>query len=161
MGEGFVTRRGGKAGAEPGIVIEAGLIVEFFGLVSSIPSGWALCDGTNDTPDLRDKFIIGAGDLYSVEDTGGSVDAVLIGHTHTGTLSSVGNHTHTGSYSNAPNEFFNTRPRSSAESSNSSLGSPTGAHSHTVTINNAGSSPTNANLPPYYSLFHIIKLEDN
>ena len=38
-----------------------GIIVAFSGDVSGIPQGWALCDGTNGTPDLRGRFILGAG----------------------------------------------------------------------------------------------------
>jgi len=48
---------------------------------SEIPSGWALCDGTNGTPDLRDRFVVGAGSTYSVGDTGGSF--TTDGHTLT------------------------------------------------------------------------------
>lgn len=40
--------------------LPSGVIVMWSG--SSIPSGWALCDGTNGTPDLRDRFIVGAGE---------------------------------------------------------------------------------------------------
>lgn len=62
-----------------------GTIAIWFGLASSIPAGWALCDGTGytnnglafTTPDLRDRFVIGAGNLYSVGTTGGNTT-----HTH-------------------------------------------------------------------------------
>jgi len=54
------------------------IIVLWFGSLASIPTGFALCDGTQGTPDLRDKFIIGAGDTYNPNDTGGSSV-----HTHT------------------------------------------------------------------------------
>ena len=42
------------------------------GTVVSIPPGWHLCDGTNGTPDLTDKFVVGAGTTYNPSDTGGS-----------------------------------------------------------------------------------------
>ena len=45
-----------------------------------VPEGWLLCDGTNTTPDLRDRFIVGSGTTYSVNDTGGE-------ETHTTTRS--------------------------------------------------------------------------
>ena len=52
-------------------------------------SGWYLCNGSNGTPDLRDRFIVGAGNNYSVGATGGSKDATLVSHSHT-----VNSHTH-------------------------------------------------------------------
>lgn len=50
-----------------------GMIVKFSGAIIDIPIGWQLCDGTNGTPDLRDKFVIGAGGAYAVGAAGGSV----------------------------------------------------------------------------------------
>ncbi len=47
------------------------------GAIIDIPAGFALCDGNNGTPDLRDRFIVGAGDTYNPDDTGGSNN-----HTH-------------------------------------------------------------------------------
>lgn len=55
----------------------AGSIILWHGSLASVPTGWHLCDGTNGTPDLRDKFIVGAGGAYDVTDTGGAVN-----HTH-------------------------------------------------------------------------------
>ena len=159
MGEGFVTRRGGKVGVEPGIVIEPGLIVEFFGSEESIPSGWALCDGTNDTPDLRNKFILGAGDNYNVGNEGGFLDAALIEHNHTATLNTTGLHDHSLNTGTQDNIFGNGFRRGNPDG-NVSTGAA-GAHSHSVSLSNSGSSPTNANLPPYYSLFYIVKLGGN
>lgn len=52
-------------------LIPVGLICLWSGAVADVPSGWALCDGTQGTPDLRDKFIIGAGATYDPKDTGG------------------------------------------------------------------------------------------
>jgi microcystin-dependent protein len=48
-----------------------GFIGMWSGTVDMIPSGWVLCDGTNSTPDLTDRFIVGAGDTYDPGDTGG------------------------------------------------------------------------------------------
>ena len=50
------------------------------GATNNIPSGWALCDGNNGTPNLQDKFIVGAGSSYAVDATGGSADATLVSH---------------------------------------------------------------------------------
>ena len=52
--------------------VPPGLIGIYRGSGANIPSGWALCNGLNGIPDLRDKFVIGAGGAYSVDDQGGS-----------------------------------------------------------------------------------------
>ena len=66
-------------------IIPSGVIVMWSGSVASVPSGWFLCDGANSTPDLRDRFIVGAGSTYAVNATGGSADAIVVSHTHTAT----------------------------------------------------------------------------
>jgi hypothetical protein len=63
-------------------IIPAGVILMWSGSIASIPSGWVLCDGANGTPNLRDRFIVGAGSTYGVGATGGSADATLPSHTH-------------------------------------------------------------------------------
>jgi hypothetical protein len=81
-----------------------GIIVMWNSSVASIPTGWQLCNGTNGTPDLRDRFVIGAGSSYAVAATGGSKDAVIVSHDHTGTATvnfsgttdAGGVHTHSG-----------------------------------------------------------------
>lgn len=57
--------------------IVPGVITQWSGSLVSIPAGWALCDGNNGTPDLTDKFIVGAGDTYNPGNTGGATT-----HTH-------------------------------------------------------------------------------
>jgi len=54
--------------------IPTGVITMWSGSVATIPSGWALCNGSNGTPDLRDLFIVGAGLTYNPDDTGGSLN---------------------------------------------------------------------------------------
>lgn len=54
-----------------------GFIALWFGSLASIPVGWALCDGTQGTPNLRDRFVRGAGDTYNPNDIGGDIE-----HTH-------------------------------------------------------------------------------
>ena len=61
----------------------AGGIIMWSGAVSAIPLGWLLCDGTSSTPNLKNRFVIGAGDTYAVDATGGSADAVVVSHTQT------------------------------------------------------------------------------
>jgi len=103
-------------------LIPTGVITLWSGSVASIPSGWVLCNGSNSTPDLRDRFVVGAGSTYAVNATGGAntvtLDATMIpahthtfsattgtesvGHTHTGTTSDQSvDHTHGGTTANA------------------------------------------------------------
>lgn len=56
---------------DPQSVFTAGMIMMFYGDVNDIPSGWALCDGNNGRPDLRNRFIVGVGSDYVLGDVGG------------------------------------------------------------------------------------------
>ena len=71
----------------------SGMIMMWSGSTGSIPSGWVLCNGSNSTPNLRNRFVIGAGDDYSVDATGGSKNASVIDHTHN--ISHTHSHSHT------------------------------------------------------------------
>lgn len=85
-------------------IIPAGLIMLWSGSAGAIPSGWLLCNGTSGTPDLRDRFIVGAGSTYSVGATGGSATTTLStanlpSHTHnysgsTGGMNANNPHSH-------------------------------------------------------------------
>lgn len=59
------------------VEIPSGLIALWGGLIASIPAGWSLCDGADGRPDLRHKFVRGAGTGQDPGDTGGSET-----HTH-------------------------------------------------------------------------------
>ncbi|MBA3773836.1 MAG: hypothetical protein H0X13_15500 [Ramlibacter sp.] len=81
------------------LVHPIGSIIMYDGLTSELPANWKVCDGTNGTPDLRDKFIIGAAVLYPLNTTGGSKDAIVVGHAHSVSISAntgteSGDHTH-------------------------------------------------------------------
>ena len=86
----------------------SGGIIMWSGAENAIPSGWVLCNGSNSTPDLRNRFVVGAGtgSNYSVGDTGGSNDATLVSHSHGagnyGT-NNTGGHSHGGNTSNSGN----------------------------------------------------------
>lgn len=82
--------------------VPSGIIVMWSGASDAIPSGWYLCDGQNGTPDLRNRFIVGAGSSYEVGNTGGSDSVTLTteqmpSHTHGSSLTatSSGSHSHT------------------------------------------------------------------
>ena len=58
--------------------IASGFIILWSGLVSAIPIGWLFCNGTNGTPDLRDRFIVGAGNVYGINTIGGRVLILIL-----------------------------------------------------------------------------------
>ena len=97
----------GEIGSTGADGIPSGAIVIWSGAANAIPSGWYLCNGSNSTPDLRDKFVIGAGNSYNVGGTGGSADAVIVSHSHNHNISAntgnAGSHSHnvTGNTNNA------------------------------------------------------------
>jgi len=135
--------------------IPTGVIVMWSGSIATIPSGWALCNGTNGTPDLRNRFIVGAGNNYAVDNSGGSADAIVVSHTHSLTIDSVGDHSH--SYSGGDRQTFSGGGVSQPVSQGGNTTGSAGAHTHTGTASATGSSGTNANLPPYYALAYIMK----
>ena len=57
--------------------VPAGLIAAWSGAASAVPAGWALCDGANGTPDLRGRFLVGAGGDYAPGDAGGAATETL------------------------------------------------------------------------------------
>jgi hypothetical protein len=72
----------------------AGMIVHWYGLAADCPSGWAICDGTNGTPNLRDRFIVGAGNTYNLSDSGGSASQTITVDGHVLTLTEMPGHSH-------------------------------------------------------------------
>ena len=113
-----------------------GMIIAWYGNTGNIPTGFVLCDGNNNTPDLRDRFIVGAGSAYSPGDTGGSKDAVLVSHFHT-TENFVGRSNY-------------------AEPRNFGVGTDGNLNS-TGNTDTKGEDGTNKNLPPYHALCYIMK----
>jgi hypothetical protein len=90
--------------------------------------------------------------------SGGSKDAIVVAHTHTGTTASNGAHTHLIGQVNATGIYSDDGGNGPNVSSPGNLStSSAGAHTHTFTTNSTGSSGTNANLPPYYALAYIMK----
>ena len=67
----------GILGSAPSVnPIPAGGIIMWSGSIGSIPAGYVICDGNNGTPDLRDRFVVGAGNTYAVGNSGGFTSAV-------------------------------------------------------------------------------------
>ena len=137
--------------------IPTGCIILWSGSIGAIPSGYVICDGTNSTPDLRDRFVIGAGNTYAVAATGGSADAITVSHTHTATSTVTDpGHVHTGVMGNNPAGGSNPSSANATGETYTTNSAVTGITVGT-TVATAGTSGTNANLPPYYALAYIMK----
>lgn len=149
----------GPVGATGAGGFTTGMIMMWSGSVGSIPAGWALCDGASGTPDLRNRFIIGAGSTYSPGATGGSADAIVVSHSHT--ASSVvtdPGHTHSiGYYPNLRGVGGGANLSDGDVGFKATTSEFTGI-SVATTVGSTGAAGTNANLPPYYALAFIMKL---
>ena len=139
-----------------GAAFVTGMIVLWSGSIATIPAGFALCNGSNGTPDLRDRFVVGAGSTYAVNATGGSANATLPTHTHTATVTDPGHlHTYTrGGTDTVSGGGITIQTNSALPSQNTS----TAFTGISVANSTEGSSATNANLPPYFALAYIMKL---
>jgi hypothetical protein len=171
------------AGSAPawGNAFVTGMIIMWSGTIATIPSGWALCNGSGGTPDLRDRFIVGAHSddagvakttiTGSPTQTGGSKDAITVSHSHTsGTLSAVATTTLSGNVgiralaaSAAASGVFTATNDGLFYVNGGSYGtqriSMDANHGHSMTgsTDTSGSSGTNANLVPYFALAYIMK----
>lgn len=142
-------------------------IIMWSGAINEIPEGWALCDGVERTlpdgtkitpPDLRDRFIVGAGNI-NIGEIGGAA-------THTLTANEMPSHTH------IQNEHSHTitigikkdglsghvLPLGSSGTPTDNVSAFNSASSTTPTNQNAGGGAAHNNLPPYYALAFIMKL---
>ena len=79
--------------------VPVGTILPWYGNLSGIPDGYSLCDGTNGTPDLRNRFLVGAGDEYTLGTVGGKKEVKL-------EAPQVGSHYHTFGYHNGNNNGY-------------------------------------------------------
>jgi hypothetical protein len=138
-------------------LVPTGVIVMWSGSVASIPTGWLLCNGANSTPDLRDRFVVGAGTTYTPGNTGGSANAIVVSHSHTASSSVTDpGHAHTYNDTVLQADYFGTGSNASTSTAGTTSTANTGITVAT-TVNSTGSSATNANLPPYYALAYIMK----
>ncbi len=147
-----------------------GMIVMWSGALANVPAGWQLCDGTNGTPNLFDRFVlsipnngtnpgaIGGSHAYTL------TEAQLPPHSHTGggTTSVDGQHTHTMPgyhlYAGTQIPWYNWANNQKADNTNTT--SADGAHAHTFnfTTNNTGGGAGIDNRPAYYTLAFIMKM---
>jgi len=133
------------SGATVDQIIPSGIITMWSGFITAIPSGWTLCDGTNSTPDLRNRFVVGAGDEYSENDTGGE-DSVTL------TENEIPSHNHgipARSIANASGSGDANRLARANDSS--------GTAYTFSNMNDAGGDQAHENRPPYFALAYIMK----
>ena len=136
-GQVLTSQGSGSAAAWTTVIgVPSGIIAVWSGAEGAIPSGWYLCNGSNGTPDLRNRFIVGAGSgsSYSVGDTGGSNTVTL-------STSQIPAHSHT----------------TNNHSHNASVSDP--GHGHSMSISDPGhyhnTSVTGAKLFPGYGGAHV------
>ena len=125
--------------------VPTGCILLWSGAANAIPSGYTLCNGSNSTPDLRDRFVVGAQNAYSVGDTGGANSVTL-------TTSQIPSHTHnlqTWNASGPANHPQKVKTQAHYLYSNSQPGS--------FTSESTGGGGSHENRPPYYALCYIMK----
>ena len=142
-----------------GALVPIGGIIMWSGSVATIPSSWRLCNGANGTPNLQDRFIVGAGSGYAVAATGGSADATLVSHSHTATSTVTDpGHRHTYTKPSVGAAREDSSPDNTIYSTSGITDESTTGITVATSITAAGSSATNANLPPYYALAFIMRV---
>ena len=146
-----------------------GAIVMWSGSIGSIPQGWALCNGTNGTPNLSGKFIVGYDaaqvDYNAIGKQGGSgqvtlSEAQMPQHNHAGSTTPGGSHQHT---FQIREDGFGvgsgpslTKDTAGNDEGNRNFNTETaGNHSHSFTTNNKGGGQPHENRPPYFTLAYI------
>ena len=138
--------------------IPKGTIAMWSGSIDSIPIGWQLCDGTNGTPDLRDRFIVGAGNYYAIGNTGGQ-DSVQL------TIEQIPSHTHIQNpHSHSLPAYGNnitSATNNKVELTSSTINYTASTNEATATNQYTGGSGYHENRPKYYSLAYIMKMTDN
>jgi len=145
-----------QAGNVDAAAIPAGVIVMWSGSLATIPAGWALCNGSNGTPDLRDRFVVGAGGTYGFGTTGGAA-SINLSHSHT-----INDHTH-------PVNITISGPTTGNDNIQKGSGHTAADLYHTHTYTGGTGSPSNKGMdnqlispqdirPPYYALAYIMKL---
>lgn len=154
--------------------IPVGGIIMWSGTLGGIPDGWALCDGTNGTPNLAGKFVLGATDIGDVGSTGGEAavrlyEQHLPGHTHplglNGSARSNGAHTHltrgqvgSASMAHGDQTMLAGGAGGGGTFSIETLGG-TGDHTHILNgrTEATGGNSAHNNMPPYYVLAYIMR----
>jgi microcystin-dependent protein len=154
--------------------VPVGGIIIWSGAANAVPAGWALCDGTRNTPNLQGRFVIGASSGRGVGAIGGAETVTLTvnqlpSHNHvvSGSTDRVGDHTH-------PFRAFHANLKHAGSASEGSTkddgdGSftdndavrPAGAHAHTInlTSQSTGLGQAVSIMPPFYALAYIMRVQ--
>ncbi len=140
--------------------VPLGGIIMWSGVVQDIPPGWVLCDGTDNTPDLRGRFVVGAGvktngDKYDSGDSGGADQVTLTidqmpAHNHTGTTTATSRYHPNGNTTVAADNLTTVAK---------SAGGTRYSQAHTHGIPSQGGNQAHENRPPYYALAYIMRVE--
>ena len=167
--------------------LPVGFITMYYGNIANIPKSWALCDGTNGTPDLRDRFVIGAGRSYGLGGKGGSTTVTLTANNlpeHRHTLAAAGSTDsdyHPGiaaavqtiddgvtgtvitngvyNESSGAGKGYNRAERSGSAYAAKGLANRANTHQQNITANEAMmSTPVNIT-PPYCAVYYIMKVK--
>lgn len=153
--------------------IPIGCIVMWSGTIATIPSGWRLCDGTNNTPDLRDRFVIGAKvDANSRAQTtvtgastytGGTKDAQVVAHSHTASSTASSTATSTATVSSDTNSFTGSFRTVDSESNNATGVFSQGGNSGNVARygSNSGSYNRQVNISHSHVHSHTVNVTTN
>jgi len=120
-------------------VVPLGGIINWSGAIVNIPDGYQICDGTNGTPDLRNRMIVGAGQAYAVDDTGGSA-------------------THLHAYDNGVHAHSVLPFDNVASGLDAQVWSTAGPGGITNPTSIAGNTDATNTLPPYYALAFIQRM---
>lgn len=121
------------------------LIRMYTGLTADIPAGWQLADGTAGAPDLRDKFVVGAGNLYTQGTSGGST---------TITVNNLPTHTHP--YNDKDTTYTANTVAVQSGSGTTVVQSLTAGGGDTARMSGNNATTAAAYLPPYYAAAYII-----
>jgi len=141
-----------------------GMILMWAGAVNAVPAGWHLCDGTAGTPDLRERFIFGAGQSRPPGDFGGSFATDAAGtHSHGGatggtalTIAQIPPHTHT--VNDVTHQGGQATTGVAAQNPvATNTGSTGGGQAHTHPLGPDGNHAHTA-IPPYVALGFIMFL---
>lgn len=157
--------------------VPPGSILPWRGNLADMPEGFALCDGSNGTPDLRDRFIVGAGNEYNLNDTGGEKEVLLEAEQTASHYHRFGRHngnnngyflTSTGSFQLAPLASWMRAGKWNGSGGGGYNGWDGGSGTNFSSGQNLVTSlaigvdatKPHENRPPYYALYYIMKLDD-
>lgn len=139
-GKTVISSAGGSGDTAYLINAPLGAIVVWSGTAENVPEGWSICNGENGTLDLRDKFVLAAGDGHEVGETGGSEEVTL-------TIDQMPQHDHRVNVgTNRTNDMVSAVYRTNVNELRTEFRS-----------GYAGSSQPHPNMPPYYTALYIQK----